>query len=207
MLRQTGLWQRIRHLSERFQPQKRRNPLEQWPGPGKSPYSEWDLACHGEVITWETYLSEGTRNALVELHAVENLDDRLQAFWQWEPSQPLLERLRISHFEWTYITYTVPDSPTFGVWLPRHELRTRVLASPVPPFGAIEYTRTKHDAVPYWTTNQQQITNLMFEEEATLRASQRLWQPEDYAIIRFYLTLPYNSAEQQRHGRWVQTNY
>jgi hypothetical protein len=190
-----------------MQSRKHANPFAEWPGPGESPYSEWDIACHGEVITWEAYLSEETRNALLDLHAVERLDEGLQAFWQWEETQPLQERLRISHFEWTYISYTVPDSPTFGVWLPREEIRTRIFPSPVPSFGAIEYQRTKRAAVPHWTTDRSKIASLMFEDEVTLLASERLWKPEHYAVIHFYRTLPYNSIEQQRRGRWVQMDY
>jgi hypothetical protein len=159
------------------------------------------------VITWNTYLAEATRKALLDLHAVERLDKGLEACWQWEQTQPLHERLRISHFEWTYISYTVPDSPTFCVWLPREEIRTRVLAGPVPPFGAIEYERTKRDAVPCWTTDPLEIASLMFDDEGILVASERLWRPEHYAVVHFYRTLPYNSDEQQRHGRWVQTHY
>jgi hypothetical protein len=159
------------------------------------------------VITWESYLSEETRNALLDLYAVERLDDGPEAFWKREQMQLLHERLRISHFEWTYLSYTLPDSPVFYVWLPREEIRTSVFASPVPSFRAIEYERTQRATVPDWTTNPMQIDTLMFEEEAILRASERLWKPEHYAVVHFYRTLPYNSMEQQRHGRWVQTNY
>jgi hypothetical protein len=207
MLLHTKLWQRFRRFRERIQSRKHPSPLAEWLGPGRSPYSEWDMACYGEVITWESYLSQETRNALLELHAVERLCDGLKAFWDWERNQPLRERLRISHFEWTYSSYTLPDSPVFCVWLPREEIRARVFTGPVPPFGAIEYERTKRAAVPDWTTDPSEIADLMFDDECLLFASNRLWRPEHYAAVHFYRTLPYNSAEQQRDGRWVQTDY
>lgn len=207
MLRDTRLWQRIRCLRQRIQPQTQPNPLAEWPGPGKSPYSERDIVRHGEVITWETYLSQQTRMSLLDLHSLECLDNWVAAFWDWEPTQCLLERLRISHFEEVYLDYTVPDSCAFCVWLPREEIRTRVFTSPVPPFEGLEYVGTMRAAVPHWTTDSSEIRGLMRDEELTLLASQRIWQPKHYAIVQYYLTLTYNSAEQQRHGRWVQTHY
>ncbi len=197
----------IRYLREQIQRRNHSSPLANWRGPGKSPYSEWDIACQGRVITWKAYLSQTTQMALLGLHGLEFLDAGLEAFWQWEGTQPLRERLRISHFEWTYISYTVPDSPTFCVWLPQEEIRAKVFSSPVPPFGAIEYEYTKRAAVPGWTTDPSEITTLMFDDEVTLLASKRLWSPQHYAVVQFYRTLPYNPVEQQRRGRCVQTHY
>ncbi len=101
----------------------------------------------------------------------------------------------------------MPDSPTFCLWLPQEEIRAKVFSAPVPPFNAIEYERTKRDAVPGWTTDPLEINSLMFHEDGTLEASRRLWSPEHYAVEQFYQTLVYNAVEQQRGGRWVQTHY
>ena len=201
------LWKCIRHLRQQIQCRNHSSPFANWPGPGKSPYSEWDIACQGRVITWKAYLSPQTQKALLGLHSLEFLDAGLEAFWQWERTQPLRERLRIEHFEWTYISYTVPDSPTFCVWLPQEEIRTKVFSSPVPPFGASNTNISNYLTAPGGPPIRRKSPRLMFQEEATLLASKRLWSPEHYAVVQFYRTLPYNAVEQQRRGRWVQTHY
>lgn len=197
----------IRHLREQTQRPNHSSPHANWPGPGRSPYSEWDIACQGRVITWKAYLSPQTQMALLGLHALEFGDAGYEAFWQWERTQPLRERLRIEHFESTYLSYTVPDSPTFCVWLPQEEIRAKVFSSPVPPFGAIEYEYIKGSEFPGCTTDPQEIAWLMFQEEATLLASNRLWSRQHHDVVQFYRTLPYNAVEQQRRGRCVQTHH
>ena len=81
------------------------------------------------------------------------------------------------------------------------EIRTRVYSTPVPPFGAVEFERTKQEAVRNWKADSDEIDALLFRQECILRASQRLWNAEHYAVLRFYTALPYpyNLAEQQRH--------
>lgn len=207
MFRQHNFWKRLRQVWR--QALSSCCPLSTglWPASGHFPFSQRDTACRGNVITWDYYLRHSTRLALLDLHCVEQLDSGLKVFWEWEKSQPLLERLRISHFEWTYLSYTVPDSPTFCLWLPRREIETSIYATPVPCFSAIEYERTKQEAITDWNCDESEIAQLLFEEEANLLASSRLWRPEDFAVFQFYRTLPYNAREQQRHGRWVQTDY
>ena len=92
MFPRSRLRQYVQRLLQRFQRRKHPAP-HTMDRAGQSPYNEWDYACDGEVITWETYLSETTRNALLQLHARECLDTWLEAFWQWEPTQSLRERL------------------------------------------------------------------------------------------------------------------
>ena len=146
-------------------------PLRRLAGPGRSPYSEWDIACQGRVITWKTYLSPQTQMALLGLHSLEFLDAGLEAFWEWE---------RPSHSESDHALSTL-------------NRRTSPIPCRIRPLSACGCRRKKSVPryfPPQYLPLEQSSTNisnelpsstgrpthwksppLMFEEEVTLLAS------------------------------------
>jgi len=199
----------IRHIRKLWQ--ATHGPNRHQPRGSRSQTSDWlqnvlSTPCRPEVITWNQYLVEDSRDALLDIYAGDRTDDKLRVASDFLRSRSLEERVRVEHFDWTFTSYTVPDWPTYCVWLTRDEIRTSVFPSPVPPFMAIAYDCFKRSARQLGVEHKV-LSNLLFEEERTLQVSQLLWRPEHFAIVQFYRTLPYNMRERRRRGRWVQEEY
>jgi hypothetical protein len=164
------------------------------------------IPCRPEVITWNRYLSDEIREALLEFYPIDHTDEGVKAATDFLNSRSLKERIRIDHFDWTFCSYTVPDWPTYCVWLSREEIRDRIFFSPVPPFMAIEYDRIQKAGLSN-DDDPSKVRHILFEDECMLAISQLFWKAEHYAVFQFYKTLPYNPQEQERNGRFLQRHY
>lgn len=205
MSEQTGSSQRIRRLPVRIQCPTCLSPLPNGLGLGESSSCERDFPGPVPAITWEEYLSEETRNGLLDEYAVERREEGPDTFWQWENTRSVHERLRIYHFEWTYASYTEPaECPIFRLWLTRREIQTRVFRTVVPPFTGGEYQGSKQQAIEYWAADPFEIATLVAKEDCLLLASRRWWTQEHFALLQLYRTLPYDCEQHELHGRWVE---
>lgn len=206
MFQPKSLMHYIRRPRQNSQRPNRCQPRGLWFWKSAWPRDVLHTPFQTEVITWNCYLTEDIRDALLDIYAGDRTDEQFAAAARSLESRSFKDRVRIAHFDWTYTSYTVPDWPTYCVWLTRDEIRARVFPSPVPPFMAIAYDRLKqmfrrigvHDA---------ELTRFLFAEERMLQASQLLWKPEHFAIVQFYKTLAYNIKERHRRDRWVQEDY
>ena len=143
MLHPKSIMHHIRRLLQDAQRPSRCQPRGPCFWKGAWPHDVLHTPCQTEVITWNCYLTEDIRDALLDIYAGDRTDEQFAAAAKWLDSRSFRDRVRIAHFDWTYTSYIVPDWPTYCVWLTRDEIRTRVFPSPVPPFTAIAYDRLK----------------------------------------------------------------